>query len=275
MGYDIVIRGGAVVDGTGAPAYNGDVAIVGDRIVAIESSIREPGRREIDADGRDRHARLRRHPHPPRRPAGVGPDRHVELLARRHERRARQLRRHVRAVPAGRPGVPRRDDGERRGHPPRRDPRRAAVGLGDVRRVLRLARPDAEGPQRRRPRRPLRAAHLRDGRARARHRAGDGRRHRRRWRRWSTRRWRPARSASRPAARSCTACPTAARCPARTPPPTSCSRSPTCSAAPARACSRARCASASATTSRSATRGPRWRGWARSAGAAAARSASG
>ncbi|MGH9132937.1 MAG: amidohydrolase family protein, partial [Ilumatobacteraceae bacterium] len=51
MGYDITIRGGAVVDGTGAPAYRGDVAIAGDRIVAIEPSISERGRRDIDADG--------------------------------------------------------------------------------------------------------------------------------------------------------------------------------------------------------------------------------
>ena len=51
MGYDIVIRGGVVVDGTGAAAYNGDIGIVGDRIAAIESSIREPGRRDIDAAG--------------------------------------------------------------------------------------------------------------------------------------------------------------------------------------------------------------------------------
>jgi N-acyl-D-aspartate/D-glutamate deacylase len=51
MGYDIVIRGGVVVDGTGAPPYRGDVAITGDRIVAIETSISEPSERVIDAGG--------------------------------------------------------------------------------------------------------------------------------------------------------------------------------------------------------------------------------
>jgi N-acyl-D-amino-acid deacylase len=50
--YDIVIRGGMVVDGTGAPAERADVAVSGDRIVAIEPGIDGRGRREIDADGR-------------------------------------------------------------------------------------------------------------------------------------------------------------------------------------------------------------------------------
>ncbi len=35
MSYDYVIRGGLVIDGTGAPARRADVAIVGDRVVAI------------------------------------------------------------------------------------------------------------------------------------------------------------------------------------------------------------------------------------------------
>jgi N-acyl-D-aspartate/D-glutamate deacylase len=51
MGYDIVIRGGVVVDGTGAPPCRCDVAIAGDRIVAIEPSISEPSGRDIDAAG--------------------------------------------------------------------------------------------------------------------------------------------------------------------------------------------------------------------------------
>ena len=33
--YDLVIRGGTLVDGSGAPAYVADVAVVGDRIVKI------------------------------------------------------------------------------------------------------------------------------------------------------------------------------------------------------------------------------------------------
>ena len=49
--HDIVIRGGTIVDGTGAPATVGDVAIDGDRIVAVGGSA-GPARRDVRADGR-------------------------------------------------------------------------------------------------------------------------------------------------------------------------------------------------------------------------------
>ena len=49
--HDIVIRGGTIVDGTGAPAFQGDVAIDGDRIVQAGGKA-GPGRREVKADGR-------------------------------------------------------------------------------------------------------------------------------------------------------------------------------------------------------------------------------
>ena len=48
--FDVVIRGGTIVDGTGAAAFAGDVAIDGDTIVAV-GSVDGQGRREIDADG--------------------------------------------------------------------------------------------------------------------------------------------------------------------------------------------------------------------------------
>lgn len=47
--YDLVIRNGLLVDGTGAPGYAADVAIDGDTIVAVGDV--GPGRREIDAAG--------------------------------------------------------------------------------------------------------------------------------------------------------------------------------------------------------------------------------
>src|SRR5690348_8946132 len=48
--YDIVIRGGTVVDGTGKVAFTGDVAIAGSQIAAVGGKL-GPARREIDATG--------------------------------------------------------------------------------------------------------------------------------------------------------------------------------------------------------------------------------
>jgi N-acyl-D-aspartate/D-glutamate deacylase len=51
MAHDLVIRGGRVVDGTGAPAFPADVAVDGDRITAVGPGAGR-GAREIDAAGR-------------------------------------------------------------------------------------------------------------------------------------------------------------------------------------------------------------------------------
>jgi N-acyl-D-aspartate/D-glutamate deacylase len=48
--YDLIIRGGSIVDGTGKPAFIGDIAIQADRIVAV-GEVTGPARREIDASG--------------------------------------------------------------------------------------------------------------------------------------------------------------------------------------------------------------------------------
>src|SRR4249920_1146341 len=50
MAYDLVIRNGTVVDGSGLGSYRADVGVVGDRI-AFVGRIAERGGREIDADG--------------------------------------------------------------------------------------------------------------------------------------------------------------------------------------------------------------------------------
>jgi N-acyl-D-aspartate/D-glutamate deacylase len=50
MTYDLVIRGGTVIDGSGAPRRTADVAVIGG-IVAAVGVVDERGRREIDADG--------------------------------------------------------------------------------------------------------------------------------------------------------------------------------------------------------------------------------
>ncbi len=49
--HDIVIRGGTIVDGTGAPAFQGDVALDGDRIVQVGGKA-GPAKRVVQAEGR-------------------------------------------------------------------------------------------------------------------------------------------------------------------------------------------------------------------------------
>jgi N-acyl-D-aspartate/D-glutamate deacylase len=49
--HDIVIRGGTIVDGTGAAPFAGDLAIQGDRIVQVGGKA-GPARREVKAEGR-------------------------------------------------------------------------------------------------------------------------------------------------------------------------------------------------------------------------------
>jgi N-acyl-D-aspartate/D-glutamate deacylase len=49
--YELVIHGGRVVDGTGAPWYRGDIAISGGKIVALGRIAPGAGRRAIDASG--------------------------------------------------------------------------------------------------------------------------------------------------------------------------------------------------------------------------------
>lgn len=48
---DLVIRRGTIVDGTGAPGFEGDVAVSGDRIVAV-GKVEARGAEEIDAKGK-------------------------------------------------------------------------------------------------------------------------------------------------------------------------------------------------------------------------------
>jgi N-acyl-D-amino-acid deacylase len=49
--YDLLIRGGTVYDGSGKPAFAGDVAILGDRIAYVGPKAQGKARREIDANG--------------------------------------------------------------------------------------------------------------------------------------------------------------------------------------------------------------------------------
>jgi dihydroorotase/N-acyl-D-amino-acid deacylase len=49
--YDLLLRNGRVVDGSGSPWYRADVAIKGDTIVRIAPKIQEPARQTIDLNG--------------------------------------------------------------------------------------------------------------------------------------------------------------------------------------------------------------------------------
>jgi N-acyl-D-amino-acid deacylase len=49
--FDIVIRNGHIIDGTGSPWYSGDVGIRGGRIAAIGALANAPAKRTIDAHG--------------------------------------------------------------------------------------------------------------------------------------------------------------------------------------------------------------------------------
>jgi len=49
--HDLLIRGGTVVDGTGAPARTADVALDGDRITEVGRVTDVEARQTIDADG--------------------------------------------------------------------------------------------------------------------------------------------------------------------------------------------------------------------------------
>jgi N-acyl-D-amino-acid deacylase len=49
--YDLVLRGGRIVDGTASPWYQADLAITGDTIVRIAPAITAPARRVVDVTG--------------------------------------------------------------------------------------------------------------------------------------------------------------------------------------------------------------------------------
>ena len=50
MTYDLVVRGGTVVDGSGMPRYRADVAVKDGRVAAI-GRISSPARWSVDAEG--------------------------------------------------------------------------------------------------------------------------------------------------------------------------------------------------------------------------------
>ena len=100
--FDLVIRNGTVIDGSGAPRRIADVAVQGNRIAAVGPKL-GAGRREIDAEGLivapgfvDIHTHYDGQ-------ADVGPVRHALFVAWRDDDGLRQLRRRLCARAPGRP----------------------------------------------------------------------------------------------------------------------------------------------------------------------------
>ena len=50
MGYDLLVKNGTVIDGSGSPGYRADVGVVDGKIAAI-GRINESANQTIDADG--------------------------------------------------------------------------------------------------------------------------------------------------------------------------------------------------------------------------------
>ena len=173
--YDVVIRNGTVVDGSGLGSFRADVGVVGDRI-AFVGRILERGSRGDRRRGPRRDARLRRRPHAHGRAGVLGRVGQQLVLARRDHRGDGQLRVHARARAPGTPGRSScaTSSGPRTSTPPRWPP----ASSGPSRRFPEYL--DAvdglpEGHQLRGQHRPLGAADVGDGRAGV-HGAGDRRR---------------------------------------------------------------------------------------------------
>ena len=127
--FDLVIRNGTVLDGSGAPRRIADVAVQDGKIAAVGPKL-GTGRREIDAAGLivapgfvDIHTHYDGQ-------ATWDPFVTPSLLAWRHHHGVRQLRRRLRAGAAGQVGLPDQPDGRRRGHSRHGAERRREVRLG-------------------------------------------------------------------------------------------------------------------------------------------------
>lgn len=50
MGYDLFVKNGTVIDGSGSPGYRADVGVIDGKIAAI-GRINEGAKQTLDADG--------------------------------------------------------------------------------------------------------------------------------------------------------------------------------------------------------------------------------
>ncbi len=95
--FDLLIHGGMIVDGTGAPRHRSDLGIKDGKVADVGRFQKHQGKEVLDAGRPDRRAGLRRPPHALRRPGLLGSVLLDLGLARRHVGRDRQLRLRLRA----------------------------------------------------------------------------------------------------------------------------------------------------------------------------------
>ena len=134
MSDDLVIRGARISDGTGLPAFTGDVEVRDGRIASV-GRVHDTAGATVDRRRRARpHPRLRRRAHPLRRAALLRAVGVAVVVARRHHRAHRQLRLHPRPVEARRRRLAHADAGQGRGHVGRRAARRRRVHRRHARR---------------------------------------------------------------------------------------------------------------------------------------------
>ncbi len=211
--YDLIIRNGTIVDGTGAPRFTGDVAVK-DGLIAAVGTVHGDAAQEIDAAGKIVDPRLCRCPHPLRWPGDLGSGNGPIELARRDHGGDGQLRGRLCPRRAGPARMADRADGRGGGHPRHRARRRDEVELGNLPRIPRCAGRTAAHGRCRHPCAARRGARLCAGRPRKARRGSDRRRHRARWPPSSKTACAPGRWVFRPAAPCCTARSMAKWCPA-------------------------------------------------------------
>ena len=99
--FDLVIRGGTVVDGTGIPRIRADVGIKDGRVAMVSGRIGSGGARELDASGCIVAPGAVDLAHPLRRPAQLGPLRIAFRLVWGHVPNRRPVRVRICAHPPG------------------------------------------------------------------------------------------------------------------------------------------------------------------------------
>ncbi len=90
MAYDLLIKNGLVVDGSGMPAFRGDVGVRDGKIAEI-GKLSGPATRTVDAERARGFSRLHRQPRALRRPGDLGSAVHVLAATWLHDGDFRQL----------------------------------------------------------------------------------------------------------------------------------------------------------------------------------------